>query len=335
MWFKLPDSGQSSVSFVRWVARTAFFMSFEICAAFLPDYPGLARAGGICGGLPFPLVTSFGPTPHVELSIDAVPRSFLVDFGTTKNIVWTSSRETARATRRAAINLPGLAVADFLLRFDPDASKPRQPAGILGTDILSHLTIHLDERRAWVSATSCDPSTLRRAGFKPIDQTGFFSFDPARIERHRANVPVVFLRFGKTRVWAQLDSGYADPPASNTVDINLALFERMNGEATLTPDGTVTVSTCEGLVTRPAFRSTGAPVIIEDETGATLRVVNASRLVLKRENGCGGIGAMTEPAAQVGASFLRPLGPVVFEPLAQRVWIREAPSEAFDVNRPP
>src|SRR5205809_840886 len=74
---KLPDSGQSSVSFLRWVARTAFFMSFEICAAFLPDYPGLAREGGICGGLPFPLLTSFGPTPHVELSIDAVPRSFL------------------------------------------------------------------------------------------------------------------------------------------------------------------------------------------------------------------------------------------------------------------
>ena len=277
----------------------------------------------MCGGLPFPLLTSFGPTPHVELIIDKVPRNFLLDFGTTENVLWTSSRTPARATRRAATDLPGVKTADFVLRFDPNASKPRQPAGILGTDVLSRLSIQLDERHAWMSATSCDQSILMRAGFRPIDQKGFFSSDPTRIERHRANVPVVFLRFGMTRVWAQIDTGYADAPESNSIDINSALFDRLGGEATLTPDGAVTVSTCQGIVKRSAFRYRAAPVAIENETGATLAVVGTSRLLLKKDNGCGGIGKIAEPAAQVGASFLRTIGPVVFDPLGERVWVHE------------
>jgi hypothetical protein len=51
-------------------------------------------------------------------------------------------------------------------------------------------------------------------------------------------------------------------------------------------------------------------------------------------NGCGGIADFPEPAAQLGASFLRLFGAVIFDPVAATVWLdgarkpRETPRTA-------
>ena len=47
-------------------------------------------------------------------------------------------------------------------------------------------------------------------------------------------------------------------------------------------------------------------------------------LIVKRPNACGGIADMAEPAAQLGASFLRLFGTIVFDPKNATVWLDAA-----------
>ena len=44
-------------------------------------------------------------------------------------------------------------------------------------------------------------------------------------------------------------------------------------------------------------------------------------LIVKSPNSCGGIADMSEPAAQLGASFLGLFGEVIFDPRNATVWL--------------
>lgn len=282
-----------------------------------------AEDPALCGGAYFPRSAAFGPTPHIALDVGGKHGIFLIDYGATKSTLWTrdDGDHDISATRDVAVGFPGAGTARFLLQRNP-AAVAEGLAGILGTDVLARVTLQLREDGAWVAASACDPETLKSSGFRPIDQTGFFAAVSVARPTARPLVPVVFLRFGDVRIWAQIDSGYEDAPGSNTIDINQALFERLGRETALVPDGTLTVRTCEGLETRNAYRPSSLPLAITDENGGAIAQFDRYRLALKRRNNCGGIAGISEPAAQIGMSILGALGTVVFEPLAHRVWVR-------------
>jgi hypothetical protein len=44
-------------------------------------------------------------------------------------------------------------------------------------------------------------------------------------------------------------------------------------------------------------------------------------LIVKPANACGGIADLSEPAAQLGASFLSLFGAVIFDPKTTTVWL--------------
>ena len=136
------------------------------------------------------------------------------------------------------------------------------------------------------------------------------------------NVPVVFVRFGEIRAWAQIDTGYEDLVYAHSMDINQALFEQLvNSNVELNHIGDIQIFTCEGRETRHVYRLKDVPLVIETDKGAPVLRVAAFHLILKPPNGCGGIAALSTPAAQLGASFLRTFGTVIFDPTSETVWV--------------
>jgi hypothetical protein len=89
--------------------------------------------------------------------------------------------------------------------------------------------------------------------------------------------------------------------------------------------GTVRISGCgkEDSV-RPVYVMPEWKLRIMDETGVRLaRWFDGFYIVVKpTQTTCGGIGPMTQPAAQLGASFLRAFGTTIFMPSTQDLWIR-------------
>ena len=65
----------------------------------------------------------------------------------------------------------------------------------------------------------------------------------------------------------------------------------------------IRVWTCEGHESRPVYEVKDSALTLEDEQARPVVRTASFRLILKPANGCGGIGTMTEPAAQLGASF--------------------------------
>jgi hypothetical protein len=64
--------------------------------------------------------------------------------------------------------------------------------GVIGTDLLSLVTVQLTVEKSYFSLGPCNPDELREKGLTAIDQKGFFSSDLASIGNRRPNVPVVF-----------------------------------------------------------------------------------------------------------------------------------------------
>jgi hypothetical protein len=108
----------------------------------------------------------------------------------------------------------------------------------------------------------------------------------------------------------------------NSIDINQALYERLIKDGMqLRHVSDIMVSTCEGREVRPVYSLMDERVIVETEQAQPIVRTNNFYLILKQANGCGGIGAMSEPAAQLGASFLRLFRAIVFDPKSKTVWL--------------
>lgn len=283
------------------------------------------KSESLCGGQAYPLATlAKDPTPFVMLNIGGTLEPTLLDYGATKSSLWTSERFRPGAILHAAISLPGNGIAAFLLRSDDQAfGRSVGAAGVIGTDLLSHLTVMVDGNTAFMSSVSCPAAQLRASGFLPIRQTGFFSSDPVRVDHDRPNVPIVYLHIGEVRTWAQIDTGYDDELYPYTVDINQALYDRLVASGIrLRPAGSVTVKTCEGVERRRVYTEGSEPLVIEADDGQSIRRVSAFYLVVKEPNRCGGIAALPTPAAQFGASFLPLFQTTVFDPQEETVWIK-------------
>jgi hypothetical protein len=173
-----------------------------------------------------------------------------------------------------------------------------------------------------LSAETCHPEALIARGFTPVAQNGFFSSDPSKAGARLPNVPVVFLRLGDVRVWAQIDTGYEDFVYSRSIDINEALFDRLVANGTkLDRIEDINIWTCDGREHWPVYRVRDRLLSIENEEGMQIVETNDFHLIVKSANTCGGIADMPEPAAQLGASFLALFGDVIFDPRNTIVWL--------------
>jgi hypothetical protein len=184
----------------------------------------------------------------------------------------------------------------------------------------------LTDSTAFLSAETCRPEELMARGLTPVAQSGFFSSDPSKVGSWLPNVPVVFLRLGDIRVWAQIDTGYEDFVYSRSIDINQALFDRLVGSgAKLDRVNDIDIWTCDGREHRPVYRIKDRPLRIENEQGKRIAVTEDFHLIVKSSNACGDIADMAEPAAQLGASFLGLFGDVIFDPRNTTVWLGGGP----------
>jgi hypothetical protein len=275
----------------------------------------------VCRGSVYAL-TSPDATPHIDVALNGRHSVSLIDYGATKGTLWTRAALRPGAVTEVATALPGTPENEFLLR-----QSNAGDAAIIGTDLLSHLTLMLDARAATILPKPCTASVLRTAGFAPIRQSGFFSSDPAHVESDRPNVPVLFVQIGRVRTWAQIDTGYDDRLYPYSIDINQALYRRLGESGVrLRPEGSVMVKTCEGLESRRVYSAANAPLIVETDDGKPIRHTVSYYLIVKSASGCGGIGAMSAPAAQLGASFLRMFQTIIFDPKAETVWIKQEAS---------
>jgi hypothetical protein len=139
-----------------------------------------------------------------------------------------------------------------------------------------------------------------------------------------------FLRLGDVHTWAQIDTGYDDIVYAHSVDINEALFQRLSEDGkALHHLSDIDVSTCEGRESRQVYTVKDCSLVIENDQATPIAQIEAFYLILKPANGCRGIGAMSVPAAQLGASFLRLFGTIVFDPQSGTVWLDGGSSGAL------
>jgi hypothetical protein len=281
--------------------------------------------GALCGGRRVArIAVPNGASPYVELTADGKTGPFLLDYGATRSALSADAFPGPEgAPRKAAISLPGIEEALFhLARYDLLRQPDEGQLGVIGADLLSRLTVELTPGAVVLGAEACRPQALIARGFTPVDQAGFFASDPAKINPGRPDVPVVFLRLGDVRAFAQIDTGYDDTAFAHSVDINQTLFERLvESGIKLDRVGDSDVWTCDGHERWPRYRLEDRPLAIENEQGKPIVQTDDFHLIVKRANGCGGIADMTEPAAQLGASFLRLFGTVVFDPKNATVWL--------------
>jgi hypothetical protein len=274
-------------------------------------------AAALCGGSLYTLSYS-GGTPHIDIEIGGAPARAMLDYGATKSSLRTKTPADVGYTVKMETSLPLVGESEFLSRHtDPDTDA------ILGTDLLGRFTVALDARTAAISTKPCAASSLKAAGFAPIDQRGFFAPDRTRVAKDRPNVPVVFIQLGDTKTWAQIDTGYDDDLYPYSLDINQPFYnELMASGVTLTPEGFVTVRTCAGFENRPIY-SSAQSLVITNEAGTPITETRKYYLIVKPANICGGIANRTTPAAQLGSSFMNLFQSVVFDPNGQMVWLKK------------
>ncbi|MEJ0095478.1 MAG: hypothetical protein WDN46_19350 [Methylocella sp.] len=266
-----------------------------------------------------------GASPYIGLTADGVSGQFLLDYGATRSSLSASAFAAPHGSIKIAdLSLPGFTGGAFALTcYDMPLKPAERQLGLIGSDLLSQLSAQFSGDAVFLGVQPCQSGALRAHGLVPIAQNGFFSSDPSRIDGNLPNVPVVFLRLGAVRAWAQFDTGYDDVVYARSVDINEALFERLIQSGTaLDHVADISVATCEGRESRRVYTVKDRALVIETEETKPVARINAFHLILKPANGCGGIGAMTVPAAQLGASFLRIFGTVVFDPRSEAVWLK-------------
>jgi hypothetical protein len=306
------------------VAMLACALAFAVFAnARRPD------SAALCGGERYALE---GPpdslTPTIALTADGVQGAFLLDTGATQSSLSADAFSSAAGSvRTASISLPSFERGDFrLARYDAPARSGSGRLGVVGTDFLSLLTAQFTRGAVYLGDKPCDAKALCARGFIPVAETGFFSSDLSTISAGLANVPVVYLRLGEVRAWAQIDTGYADTVIPHSVDINEAFYDRLIASGVrLERAADIGVLTCDGHESRRVYAVRDEALAIENERGEPIVETDSFHLIVKKANGCGGIGAMATPAAQLGASFLKLFGTIVFDPKSAIVWLDGKP----------
>jgi len=298
-------------------------LTIIVFAVAVRDSPGSLENGALCGGRRYQrAIDPNDGLPRIGLNADGISGQFLVDYGTTVSSILT--RAFGRADRLInELSLPDVEDATVAFKhFDMSQKAAEKRLGVIGTDILSALTVQITGSTLFVGNQPCEWRVMRARGLVPIPQKTFFSSDPPLTDRKYPNVPVVFLSIGKIHTWAQIDTGYDDAVYAHSVDINEALFQQLiiQGIA-LDHLADIDVSTCEGRESRHVYTIKDLSLVVETADLIPIIRVGTFYLILKPANGCGGIGTMSIPAAQLGVSFLRIFRTTVFDPQFGIVWL--------------
>lgn len=279
----------------------------------------------LCGGQRYEISRlRNGVTPYIALTAEGVPGQFLLDYGATRSSLSADTfAGTAGSDKAATISLPSFEKGAFrLARYDQPVQTATRQLGVIGTDFLSLLTAQFSASSVYLGDHPCEAKALGARGLVPVSQSGFFSSDLSTIKSGLANVPIVYLSLGGVRAWAQIDTGYADTVYPRSVDINEALYDRLAGSGVrLERLRDLGVWTCEGRESRRVYAVRDSALRIENEQARPIVQTDSFTLIVKPANSCGGIATMGEPAAQLGASFLKLFGTIVFDPKSATVWL--------------
>ncbi|HIK44643.1 MAG TPA: hypothetical protein IGR64_07105 [Leptolyngbyaceae cyanobacterium M65_K2018_010] len=298
-----------------------------------------AIAPSYCPGVRFSIQTPpLSSEPYIQLTVDGQTGPFLIDYAATASSVEKGVLATGDAPiTLAGPALPGLPEQNPFLVSDRDitALGVGDQLGVIGTDMLSQVVVEMRYDNAndehLLVSRDCDTRALAEQGFWRFDQTGFFSADPT--QQIRPNVPVLFIDFQAglhggavgTKTWAQLDSGYGDGVRPYSIDINEAYYAQLvAADLPLVEVDSLEFNDCQGtLRTDRVYVLPGYWLRLEDAEGAAMYRQASFYLVRKGQGSgqCGGIATMDEPAAQFGASFLRVLGQIIFDPANESVWV--------------
>jgi hypothetical protein len=311
----------------------------------------LAQEPLACLGETRSLIVSSG-MPYTPVRVQGRTGFFVVDLGADGSAI---SPGTFLGGAAGPVPLPGssdrFAGVDFFGPWAPlrlsvqDHSGIRGPipqAGLIGTDLLNGHVITLDYAHGLLHRATaegfCSDDALRRAGFLPLSSRDYYGTSGAALQCPAAprrggcpNIPTIPLRIGSVAAVAQVDTGYADGLRPPSMNINRALLQRLKqaGVAPIRePGADLTLSSCVRgeAETVLAYRlPAGRAVELVGTNGAAVRRLAGVTLFLKDSpaaiQSCGGIGTWSEPAAQLGASFVND-GTLVADPFSQRLWFR-------------
>jgi hypothetical protein len=314
---------------MAWQGRALLLVALVLIPA--PALAGstlLQDAVALCGGERFPVETVHGgASPYIALRVLGVSGQFLLDYGATRSSLSARAFGTQEGVQiQTTLPFAHPISGDFRLRHYNLASEPEgRQIGVIGTELLSQVSVQLTQDAVFVGAQACSPDVLRHHGFLPINQSRYFAADREAFDL--PNVPVVFLRIGETHAFAQIDTGYDDTVYAHSIDINESLFENLvKAGAHLHHVADIGIATCEGHETRHVYTFAPRSLIIETDQAVPIRSIESFHLIVKPTSGCGGIGSMQQPAAQLGASFLRDFATIIFDPFSRQVWIDGARS---------
>ncbi|HLL02352.1 MAG TPA: hypothetical protein VK539_17345 [Myxococcaceae bacterium] len=186
---------------------------------------------------------------------------------------------------------------------------------------------------------NCPTAALTAAGLRRIGQQGHWQ-QGNQAPNGVHNGPVAYVSFAAAdaagtplgiRTFAQIDTGLDDTVWPRTIIINRPLLDRL--KASRTPPvlrDSAEIKDCKGNKQRQeVYILPGHVVRIEDESGAQLRRVAQFHLLFQSAApGCHGISGHAQPAAQLGASFLREFGTTIFLGQRSEVWMRPDPGGA-------
>jgi len=304
-----------------------------------------------CLGETRSLIVSSG-MPYTPVRVQGRTGFFVVDLGADGSAI---SPGTFLEGAAGPVPLPGsshrFAGVDFFGPWAPlrlsvqDHSGIRGPlpqAGLIGTDLLNAHVITLDYANGLLHRAPaegfCSDGELRRAGFQPLSSRDYYGTSGSALRCPAAprrggcpNIPTIPLRIGSVGAVAQVDTGYADGLRPPSMNINRALLQRLERAGLpliREPGADLTLSSCvRGEVERVlAYRlAAGRAVELVGSDGTAVRRLPGVTLFLKDSPAtiqtCGGIGTWSEPAAQLGASFVND-GTLVVDPFSQRLWFR-------------
>jgi hypothetical protein len=225
-------------------------------------------------------------------------------------------------------------------------------AGLIGTDLLRNHVITLDYANAVIHRAApeqfCGEELLRRSSFLPLSSRGYFGQNPQTLTcpvapRPCPNIPTIQVRIGTVLAMAQVDTGYADSQSPPSMNINQALFQKLQANGVplqAVPGPNLQLTTCvRGQFEEvKRYRLAGdSPVELVGEAGQAVRSLSGVTLFVKNSpvavRVCGGIGTWSQPAAQLGASFVND-GTLVVDPIGQRLWFRGAAAFSGPSARP-
>jgi hypothetical protein len=283
------------------------------------------------------LVDDQSPYAKLDLIENRKPYSgwFLLDTGTTnssvdlKALAATAPSDGARNFTPEIFNFFGnqTYTSFWMMDYSRIRSVVRQ-AGIIGTDFLSEKSIAFDYINKKLQhlnlETLCTEADLQSWGMESLQS------DTSKI-----NVPTVPIQIAGIPGQAQLDSGYNDSYYLHSININLAYKQKLDQAGIHLiphPRQNQTLTTC-----MPGIYETVETYSLPH--GKRFNFVTTQQTEMQPQKTvnifvkntppaakiCGGISTWTEPAAQLGGSFMNEAGLVVLDPHRQKVWFKKQP----------